>query len=171
LIPFVNRERIAILAIAAIAATCGAPAIAKDPPKPSLSIDPIVAPNLLAPVDEDRSLNRYRLDPGREPASGQQAKLSIDLGKATMFAITGRLQRQPAPAGPLDSGHARALGPKREGGKVYGAGVAGSFHGVDLSATYQYSKLRAEQGETDAADNGPGRSHSLRATARIRFRR
>jgi hypothetical protein len=49
--------------------------------------------------------------------------------------------------------------------------VTGNFRGVDLSATYQYSKLRSEQGESDSFADGPGKSHSVRATARIRFRR
>ena len=46
----------------------------------------------------------------------------------------------------------------------HGAGVS-TFHGIDLSATYQYSKISAEQGDTDTVANGPGRSHSLRAIA------
>ena len=158
-----------VLAGAAVAV----PASAKDAPKPSLSIDPIVARTLLAPVDEARGVPPgYRLDPGPDPAFGQRARLSVEVGDATVFAITGRLSRQPLPSGPLDAGHARALGQRRDSGKVYGAGVSRSFHGIDLSATYQYSKVTADQPDmhSEAGDGAPGRSHSLRATARIRFR-
>jgi hypothetical protein len=158
----------------ALAAACSsAPALAKDKPKPSLSIGPVSARSLLAPVEEMRGMPvpAYRLDPIGEAASGQRARLSLEFGDATVFAITGRLERLPTTSGPLDASHARALGQRRDSGKVYGAGVSRKIGGVDLSATYQYSKISAEQPETDAErhDNGPGRSHSLRATARIRF--
>jgi hypothetical protein len=167
-----NRGCFIRLAIAALAAAgCGDPAMAKDAPKPSLSIDPIAARTLLAPVDEARGLPPgYRIDANAEAARGQRAKLSVELGDATLYAITGRLKRQPAPAGPLDSGHARALGQSRDSGKVYGLGVTRAVRGVELGATYQYSKLRSEQADSEFRDGGPGRSHSLRATARIRFR-
>jgi hypothetical protein len=161
-----------LLAIgAAAAAALASPASARDAPAAALSIDPIVARGLLAPVEEGAALSSYRLDPGLDPANGQRVRLSIDLGSATMFAITGRLQRLPAASGPLDSAHARLLGQHHDSGKIYGAGVSATFRGVDLSAAYQYSKLRAEQGDTDMLDGGPGRSHSLRATARLKFRR
>jgi hypothetical protein len=168
-----NRDRFAGLAMAAsVAAVAAAPAAAKDSPSPSLSIDPITARNLLAPVEDGRAAAPgYRLDPNG-PASGQRARLSIDLGEATVFAITGKLNRQPTPTGPLDGGHARALGQRRDSGKVYGLGVNRNVRGFDLGATYQFSKLSAEQPPSggELGDGGPGRSHSLRATARIRFR-
>ena len=173
LIPIVNRERIAVWGLAAVAVCCGVPAFAKDPPKPNLSVDPIVARNFLAPVEEARGqASQYRLDPGFDSVSGQRAKLSLEVGDATLFAITGRLSRQASPSGPLNPNAARALGQRRENGKVYGAGMSRSFRGIDVSATYQYSKLTADQPmrETEAGDDGPGKSHSVRATARIRFR-
>jgi hypothetical protein len=74
-----------------------------------------------------------------------------------------------ADAGPLDGSHASVLGQRRDSGKVYGLGVTRALHGVELGATYQYSKLRTEQPHSEIADGGPGRSHSLRASARIRF--
>lgn len=167
-----NRGRDLRAVCVAFAAACWATAgPAKEEPRPSLSVAPIVAPNLLAPVDEGIAPSSYRLDPGRDTANGQRAKLSIEVGKTTMYAITGRLQRQAPSIGPLDRGHAGVLGPRRDSGKVYGAGVSGNFRGIDLSATYQYSKIRSEQGETDSIAGGPGKSHSLRATARIKFRR
>ena len=163
-----------MLAIAAAMACCSAPVAAKDPPQPSLSLDPIVARSLLAPVDDARGQAiAYRLDPGLEPASGQRARLSVEVGESTLFAITGRLSRQPGPPGPLDAGHAKALGIKRpDSGKVYGAGVSGKLGGIDVSATYQYSKISAENpaGDDLARGDGPGKSHSLRGTMRIRFR-
>lgn len=169
-----NRGRFERWAIAAIAAACGcSPALAKDEPRPSLSFDPITARNLLAPIDEARDPPAaYRLDPLGQAAAGQRARLSIGVGDATLFAITGKLNRRPAPAGPLDGSNARVLGPRRDSGKVYGVGVTRNVRGIDLGASYQYSKLRAEQPDTDSQlrDDGPGKSHSLRATARIRFR-
>ena len=169
-----NRGRFAGWAIGALGAGyCCSPALAKDDPRPSLSIDPIVAHTLLAPVEEARSPTAaYRLDPLGQAAVGQRARLSIDVGDATLFAITGKLSRQRAPAGPLDGSHARALGQRRDSGKVYGVGVTHNVRGVDLGATYQYSKLSAEQADSDSRlrDDGLGKSHSLRATARIRFR-
>lgn len=150
---------------------CASASLSAKEPAPSLSVDPIVARGLLAPVDDARSAADYRLDPGLEPSEGQRARLSIDVGKATMFAITGRLKREAAPTGPLDPGDARAMGQRRDSGKVYGAGVSTNVAGFDLSATYQYSKLSAEQGGSDTFAETPGRSHSLRATARLRFRR
>jgi hypothetical protein len=173
-VPSMNRGRFAALAITALVAVCAcSSAQAKDDPKPSLSFDPIVARSLLAPVEDASSPTAaYRLDPLGQAAVGQRARLSIDVGDATLFAITGKLNRQRAPAGPLDGSHARALGQRRDGGKVYGVGVTHNVRGIDLGATYQYSKVSAEQADTDSRlrDDGPGKSHSLRATARIRFR-
>jgi hypothetical protein len=167
-----NRgSELRIVCMAVAAACWPAAGSAKDDPHPSLSVDPIYASSLLAPVEEAAAAPSYRLTPGGDYADGQRAKLSIDVGKATMYAITGRLQRRAPSIGPLDSSHAGVLGPRRESGKVYGAGVSSRFRGVDLSATYQYSKLRSEQGESDSIGGGPGRSHSLRATARIKFGR
>ena len=170
----VNRERIARMALVAVVVACGSvPALAKDAPKPSLSLDPIVAHNLLAPIEEVRSPSQnYRLDLGPNPVVGQSARLSVEVGDATLFAITGRLNRDPVAVGPLDPSHARSLGQRRDSGKVYGGGVSHTHRGVDLSATYQYSKVTAGQPEieSEVRDNGPGRSHSVRATARIRFR-
>lgn len=168
-----NRGRFALFASAAVAAACCcSPASARDKPRPSLSLDPITARTLLAPVEDARaSVPGYRLDPNAQ-AAGQRARLSIDLGDATLFAIGGKLNRPPAPTGPLDGGHARALGQRRDSGKVYGVGITRNVRGFDLGATYQFSKLSAEQPDSDSQlrDGGPGRSHSLRATARIRFR-
>lgn len=169
-----NRGRTGWLCCALIAAACSLPVHAKDALRPSLSLDPVVARNLLAPVDARGPASSWRLDPGLDPASGQRARLSFEVGDSTLFAITGRLNRQPGAPGPLDNGHAKALGLRRaDSGKVYGAGVSRKLGGIDVSATYQYSKLSAEQPADDSqsANGGPGRSHSLRATARIRFQR
>src|SRR5689334_16941050 len=95
---------------------CASVSLSAKEPAPSLSVDAIVARGLLAPVDDARSASDYRLDPGLEPSEGQRARLSIDVGKATMFAITGRLKREAAPTGPLDPGDARAMGQRRDSG-------------------------------------------------------
>lgn len=158
-----------------VAALCGAagaaPAAAEDSVATSLTIEPIVARDLLSPVMDPRA-RAYRIGPGNDRAAGQRARISFEVGDSTLFAITGRLTRQPVPTGPLDPGHARALGQRRDSGKVYGAGVARSVRGVDLSATYQYSKIGSAQPGpvSEAGNDGPGKSHSLQATARIRFR-
>jgi hypothetical protein len=169
-----NRELRSAVPIAAAMACCAATAVARDAPQPSLSIDPIVARGLLAPVDEARApVSSYRLDPDLEPATGQRARLSVEVGDSTLYAITGRLNRQPGMPGPLDAGHAKALGIKRpDSGKVYGAGISRTIRGVDVSANYQYSKISAEQPVDDslARGDGPGKSHSLRGSMRIRFR-
>lgn len=168
---FVNRGCHRWIITALCGAVPAAPAIAEDPAPPSLTIEPIVARDLLSPMMDPRA-RAYRLGPGNDRAAGRRARISIDLGKSTLFAITGRLTRQPVPTGALDPGHARALGQRRDSGKVYGAGVARSVRGVDLSATYQYSKIGSAQPGpvSEAGNDGPGKSHSLQATARIRFR-
>ena len=54
--PFMNRGRFAGWAMGALgAASCCSPALAKDDPGPSLSLDPIVARSLLAPVEDARN--------------------------------------------------------------------------------------------------------------------
>lgn len=162
------------MALAALAGACVAgTASAQDKPRsPSLAIEPIVARNLLAPIEEKGSPPPvYRVDQAIE-ADGHRARLNVPVGDSTLFAITGKLTRRPDALGPLDERHAKALGQRRTDSKVYGAGIERNLGGVDLSATYQYSKLRAEQPqyEGQARTDGMGRSHSLRATARIRFR-
>ena len=168
-----NRGSSLQLLCALAGAASAIPALAKDP-KPSLSIDRIAARNLLAPVeDENAQLPRYRVDPGGDAAVGKRARLSIPMGGSTLFAITGKLTRRAETSGPLDERHAQVLGQRRSGsGKVYGAGIERSRGGVEFVAAYQYSKLRAEDPQFDGRANadGLGRSHSVRATARIRFR-
>ena len=171
-----NRDHIAAWPLAAIAVAVGsapAPARAEDAPRPILSIDPVVARSLLAPIEEDqRDATPYRLVPGPDASSGQRAKLSVDVGDATLFAITGRLNRQPVASGPLPPTDARAFGQRRDSGKVYGGGVSHHFKGIELSGTYQYSKVTADQPQQDREmwNDGPGKSHSVKATARIRFK-
>ena len=157
-------------AAAAAAIGLGAPARAEDS-SPRLSLDPIVAGDLLSPIAEQRG-REYRPGLTTPQASGQRAKLSLDIGQSTLFAITGRLTRRSVVAGPLDPDHARALGYQPRGGKVYGAGLVRNVGGIELSATYQYSKIRPLQSDasSEAGTYGPGKSHSLQTTARIRFR-
>lgn len=167
----VNRGRSIRFALAAAGVVCAStPATADDNAKASLTIDPIVARDLLSPI-ADPPVHAYRLTPRLDQATGKGLKLRIDVGGSTLFAITGRLSRRPVPTGSLDPIHARALGQKSEGGKIYGAGIARNVGGVDISATYQYSKVGAAQSEpSESGVAGPGKSHSLQAAARIRFR-
>lgn len=169
-----NRELTRLLLWAAAGAAWAAPVAAQEAPKgPSVAIEAIEARNLLAPIEEARSnAPGYRLSPGPDPAFGQGAKLSMEVGDATLFAITGRLNRPPSAYGPLDSGHARAFLQRRDSGKVYGGGISRNVGGLELSATYQYSKVTAGESKPDnqAWDDGPGKSHSLRGSLRVRFR-
>lgn len=168
------RARLVLIAVAVT--TSAAPALAKDKPKPSLSIEPIAARDLLAPSEpnltialtddeRERRTPTYRLG---EPniVTGQRARLSVELGDTTVFAITGRLGRrgQQGPPDPTEG-----LQRKTGSGKVYGAGLERRIGPVDLSTTYQYSRASNERSESVVPTDNP-KSHNVRATARIRFR-
>ena len=149
------------------------PAFAQVKPKrPALAIEPIGARDLLAPA-EPRAIRlpSYRLGPNGEFASGERAKLSVDLGDTTLFAITGKLDRRRQQAsGSLDPPPSTAIVRRKpDSSRVYGAGVQRQIGPVDVSATYQYSKVNAERSQSELNLANP-RSHSVRATARIRFR-
>jgi len=168
-----NRAPPIRLVIFAFTAAVGASAaLASD--QPQLSIEPLVARNLLAPLEEERparsDAQSYRLGEVGEQAAGRGARLTLPVGDTTVFAITGKLQPRNRSA----SGDLRnfSLSSRRESGKVYGAGIERRVGPVDLSATYQFSKVTAGHPEVENAAriSSGGRSHSLRATARIRFR-
>jgi hypothetical protein len=164
--------RLLMLSLAGIAVAT--PAIARDKPKtPSLAIEPIGARDLLSHAEPRTHRSpSYRLNPPGDFATGERARLSVDVGDTTLFAITGRLDRRDRgqALGPLDRPHGAALtGRKRESSRVYGAGAQRRIGPVDLSATYQYSKVNAERSQSDLNLANP-RSHSVRATARIRFK-
>ena len=183
-----NNGSLARLILCAVAAgSCATGAFAAGKPKPSISVEPVTARNLLAPVEpqlrpQGRSLfagiekeglaedHSYRVGNLGEQAVGKRAKLSVAVGDTTVFAITGKLARAPQ-AGPADP-RLNGLSSRKDSGKVYGAGVERRVGPVDLSATYQFSKVTAEHPDIDGAASisSGGRSHSLRATARIRFR-
>ena len=155
-------------------AACATSAAAKDKPKPALSIDPVAARTLLAPVEVDRPARpeapSYRVGDVADQATGKRAKLSVPIGDTTLFAIGGKLTRRQRPGPP--NLPADAFSSRKDSGKVYGAGVERRIGPVDLSATYQYSKVTAEHPDIEGAAriSSGERSHSLRATARIRFR-
>ena len=167
--------------LAAAAAACAAPAFAQPAPAtPVLSIEQVSSPRLLGAFDlvnahatpdpaESSRAERYRLDPPPGAATGKRAKLSIAIGKSTLFAIAGKASRNRArPALELTAGVAsRPSG----GGKSYGAGIERRIGKFELGAVYQYSKIAAEQADVANAPRLDGdKSHNLRATARIRFR-
>ena len=147
---------------------------------PSLSIEQVANPRLAGafdlatapataePADSTSADRLYRLDPPPGTATGKRAKLSIAIGKSTLFAIAGKAGRNRArPAPELTAGAPRQSG----GGKSYGAGIERRIGKFELGALYQYSKIAAEQFETNTPSlDGPGKSHNVRATARIRFR-
>jgi hypothetical protein len=135
----VNRGRELKLICAGLSACLASPAIAKDNP-PSLSIDPVVARGLLSPIDEAATPSSYRLDPGPEPSGGQRAKLTLDLGKASLFRDHRPHQARGRADRSAGSGPCPPAWQKRDSGKVYGRGVSSTFHGIDLSATYQTAR-------------------------------
>jgi hypothetical protein len=173
-----NRGLASWVACATAAAAWTAPLCAADKaPHPKLAVEPISARSLLAPAEPDWKLSltpseeldrpqSYRI--GELPdATGARAKLSVEVGATTLFAIAGRLRRSEAPGRrePFDLR-------QKSSGKVYGAGIERRVGAVELGATYQYSKAVTDRQETDTGlrfDNP--RSHSVRATARIRFGR
>lgn len=185
------RWRLDLAVVALAGAFVAGPASAQDQPKPlDFSLAPISARNLLAPIDEPAPVRPPRLsaiDADRqgllEPPpfrferegdaiTGKRARLSVGVGDTTLFAIGGRLTRRPLPGPPDPTDSNRALGSRKmESGKVYGVGAERRIGPADVSASYQYSTINAgpvDEGMTDI-DNSR-RSHSVRATARIRFR-
>lgn len=175
------------MACAGACAISAAPALAKGPPA-SLNIAPITGSSLLSPIEEKRpapSLRlsiidaeraglleepAWRLERDGDPVTGKRAKLSLPVGSTTVFAIGGKLTRRTGSTLPDPvEGPSGTASRKMDSGRVYGAGVERRVGPVDLSATYQYSRISA--GETgDSLSDGHAKSHSLRATARIRFR-
>ena len=132
------------------------------------------APSLrLSDIDAERAgllqEPAWRLERDGDPVTGKRAKLSVPVGSTTVFALGGKLARRTGSTLPDPiEGPAPLAGRKMDSGKVYGAGVERRVGPVDVSATYQYSRISADE----AGDGGGDRakSHSLRATARIRFR-
>lgn len=180
-----NRGRFAHWLAAAAAAACAGPAAGQaGSGTPSLSIEQVESPRLLgafdlanAPAIADTARSDaahagrlYRLDPPPVGSAGKRAKLSVSIGKSTLFAIAGKANRNRArPAPELSTGiAARPTG----GGKTYGAGIERRVGAFELGAVYQYSKVAAEQADiANAPRLGSGeKSHNVRATARIRFR-
>jgi hypothetical protein len=165
-----------------------APALAKGAP-PSLSIAPITGSSLLAPIEDKRpapSLRlsiidaervglleepAWRLEHDGDPVTGKRAKLSLPVGSTTVFAIGGKLTRRTGSTLPDPvEGPSGLTSRKMDSGRVYGAGVERKLGPFDVSATYQYSRISAGEAG-DGLGDGHAKSHSLQATARIRFRR
>ncbi len=161
-----------VLGLAGVVAAT--PAIAQDKSKrPSLTIEPIGARDLLSHAEPRTTRSpSYRLQPVGELVTGERARLSVDVGDTTLFAITGRLDRRERAQmpGPIEPPQGMAVVRRKpESSRVYGAGVQRRIGPVDVSATYQYSKVNPERSQSDLNLADP-RSHSIRATARIRFR-
>ena len=183
-----NRGR-AIGCICVSACACAAaasPALAKDRP-PSFSIEQVIGTSLLGPLEEKPLAPSLRLsiidaersglleEPGwrlerdGDMVTGKRAKLSLPVGSTTIFALGGKLTRRTGSTIPDPiEGPAPLASHKMDSGRVYGAGVERRVGPFELSATYQYSRISAGEDVTSA--DGHARSHSLQATARIRFR-
>lgn len=166
---------------AVAAAACAAPALAQSAPAtPVLSIEQVSSPRLLGNFDlanapatngtmgSTRADRHYRLDPPPGGTTGKRAKLSVAIGKSTLFAIAGKMDRGRARLAPeLTAGAPRQSG----GGKTYGAGIERRVGAFELGALYQYSKVGADQPETTNTPRLTGdKSHNMRATVRIRLR-
>ena len=185
-----NRELSSLLLWAAAGAISAAPAVAKDAPKrPVVAIDAIQANGLLSTVEEkppSPSLRlsiidaeraglleapAWRLERDGDPVTGKRAKLSLPVGSTTVFALGGKLSRRTGSTLPDPvEGPSPLAGRKMDSGRVYGAGVERQIGRFDLSATYQYSRISAGDAG-DSLGDGHAKSHSLLASARIRFRR
>jgi hypothetical protein len=190
----VNRELSGLLLWAAAGAISAAPAAAravpKDGPKrPVVAIEGIHATGLLSTVEEEHpspSLRlsiidadraglleqpAWRIERDGNPVTGKRAKLSLPVGSTTVFALGGKLTRRTGSTLPDPvEGPSPLASRKMDSGRVYGAGVERHVGRFDLSATYQYSRIsRGEAG--DSLSDGHAKSHSLQASARIRFRR
>ena len=178
-----NRGRPAQWLAVAAATACASPAAAQSAPAtPSLSIEQVSSPRLIGAFDlanppgpadpggsvSTRGERQFRLDPPPGGATGKRAKLSVAIGKSTLFAIAGKVNRNRARLAPeLTAGAPRQSG----GGKTYGAGIERRVGAFELGALYQYSKISADQAETtDARFGGGDKSHNVRATLRVRFR-
>ncbi len=177
-------------------AACAAPAFAKDKsnaPQPRFELQPIIAANLLAPaepltvtrtprldlIDAERAglvePPPYRLDREGDVASGKRAKVSVALGDTRLFAVSGKLSRRERP-GPADAADGnRANAPRKlESGRLYGGGVERSLGRIELSATYQYSRINGA--DMDPASDRSAldidrnhKSQSVQVKARLRF--
>ncbi len=186
-----NREFASLLLCAAAGAIWAAPATAQDSARrPSFAIEPIVADGLLSTVEEQRPApslrlsiidaerdgllqpSPWRLDREGDPVTGKRAKLSVPIGSTTVFALGGKLARRTGSTLPDPvEGPTPLASRKMDSGRVYGAGIERRVGPFELGASYQYSRIRSTNGDDGmAATDGRARSHSVRATARIRFR-
>jgi hypothetical protein len=185
----VNRELTRLLLWAAAGAAWAGPSAAREAPKgPSVAIDAIEARGLLSTIDEQRappSLRlsiidaeragllaepAWRLERDGDPATGKRAKLSLPVGSTTVFAIGGKLSRRTGSTMPDPvEGPVPLTSRKMDSGRVYGAGVERKIGPFDVSAAYQFSRI-SDAGSDDGMLERRARSHSVRATARIRFR-
>jgi len=188
----VVRKRILLLVFAGAASA--APGFAKDTAQAKLEFQPIFASYLLAPAEPQTSPRPprvslldaeragllepppYRLDREGDTVTGKRAKLSVAVGNARVFAVSGKLSRRERLGSP-DAGEASAnvLGPRKlESGRLYGGGLERKFGPVDLSAAYQYSRINGAQLDPTSDDDALGiddksQSHSVQVRAQIRF--
>jgi hypothetical protein len=189
--------RIHLLLLAIAGTAISSPGFSRDKPdklSPKLELQPVIASNLLAPAEPPttRQVPRllltdversgllepppYRLERDGDFVTGKRAKLSIAVGDTRLFAVGGKLSRRERP-GPdaIEASRSNPLGPRRlESGRLYGGGLERSFGPVDLSGTYQYSRINGAALDPTGADDAlriddKGKSHSLRIRARIRF--
>ena len=193
----VRMVRIPLLLLAIAGAAISSPALSRDQSdklSPKLELQPIIAPNLLAPAEPPIGLQSprlllidverngllepppYRIEREGDFVTGKRAKLSIAVGDTRLFAVGGKLSRRERP-GPdaIEPGRSNPLAARRlESGRLYGGGLERSFGRVDLSANYQYSRINGAELDPIGADDAlriddKGKSHSLQVRARIRF--
>ena len=184
-----NRELTRLLLWAVAGAAWAAPAAAREAPKgPSIAIDAIEARGLLSTIEEERappSLRlsiidaeraglleepAWRLDRDGDPATGKRAKISVPVGSTTVFAVSGKLNRRTGSTMPDPvEGPMPLTSRKMDGGRIYGAGVERIIGPFEVSAAYQYSRI-SDAGGDDSMLERRAHSHSVRATARIRFK-
>lgn len=177
--------------------TCAAPAFAKDQsrnPQPRFELQPIIASSLLAPAEpliiartprlslinaESAGLVEpppYRLEREGDSVTGKRAKLSVAVGDTRLFAVSGKLSRRERP-GPdrLDAGRSDPFGSRKlESGRLYGGGVERAAGPIDLSATYQFSRINGANLDPNLSASALNidskhKSQSIQLKARLRF--
>lgn len=161
-------------------------------PIPSLNLSDIGAPLFVPREGKARPVARLtepataglvappRYVIGREgsAATGKRATLSIAIGETRLFAIGGKIPaRQRAGLTAEAASDARTSAPQKlESGRLYGGGIERKVGAFELGAQYQFSTINGQELDPTADGRAFGididdksKSHSVRATARLRF--
>lgn len=121
---------------------------------------------------------RYVIGREGSAATGKRATLSVAIGETRLFAIGGKIPaRQRAGLTAEAAADARTSAPQKlESGRLYGGGIERKVGAFELGAQYQFSTINGQELDPTADGRAFGididdksKSHSVRATARLRF--